>query len=500
MYFDFLLDKNDSTCLSILSELAQEPTHSLGRQTLIDQFGLSSFRLNNYFETINADLASISDGEPPRYLEEAVKGIFRAHNVNTLTIQKMTLLYFKRSMKFSVFEYYFLFDQLLTTKQYQANHYLTPTVFYRMSNQLKKDCETLNFYSVADINQEREFIIRLRLFQLYYTVYSGIESFHPEFDSQEDQILALFEKYLVNQPQATQQIKLGVLIKIWLMRLNNKHQMKQVTLGDDVRDATYQALQRDLQALLGDQFDVDNAEMDYLYSFLITQGFVRDISDDYIEANFPKATKISRDFIAFFKTKNFIDQTTNIKSTGLYHCLLRVNLQFTLFYVEPTTFIDAKKAKFFRHLYPTFDFVIRAFLQQLKQESVYDLSDRQIINLYFSYMFSLINKVPARLVSDKVAICVDFSEGTLYSEYVMRSLAAFNHAHIIVQPYVDENTDIYISDFYSDKFNVAKVIWTDPPTAQDWSDLADLILRCKQARLARLYPDYDWQTRQFKGE
>jgi hypothetical protein len=65
---------------------------------------------------------------------------------------------------------------------------------------------------------------------------------------------------------------------------------------------------------------------------------------------------------------------------------------------------------------------------------------------------------------------------------------------------VGADTDIYISDFHSRNITIPQVIWTDPPTAQDWTDLADLILERKETHLKELYPNYNWETNQFEGE
>jgi hypothetical protein len=499
VYFDFLLSKNDRICLNILRLLAQDPAHTVNKQTFIDQFDLSSFRLNNLFENMNVDLATIP-GPNPRYLDEAVKGMYHAHSVDTMAIQQLTLLYFKRSTKLQIFEYNFFYDTQQTVKEYEHQHFITSPVFYRINGQLKQDLQNHEFFDITGINQEHEFIVRLRLFQFYYTTYNGVDVPFTELDDLTKRVMATLNDYLVTQLLDTQQVKLGILIKIWIMRLRNQGAMTQSILSPTLRGETYQTLQERIQDILGEDISISNPEMDYFYSFLITQGFLANISVPYIEENFPDAVTIANDFISRFQQKPFLTEAADLSTTNLYADLLQINLQFTLFYVEPTTFIDASKISFFRNLYPTFDLAIREFLRHFRHTSAYHLSDRQVINLYFSYMFSLINAIPAEWVRDQVRVCVDFSEGTLYSHYVVRSLESFNHAHITVQPYVGADTDIYISDFHSRNITIPQVIWTDPPTAQDWTDLADLILERKETHLKELYPNYNWETNQFEGE
>lgn len=204
------------------------------------------------------------------------------------------------------------------------------------------------------------------------------------------------------------------------------------------------------------------------------------------------ATKLAKGFIKQLTDKSVLTADTDIMATGLYEQLLAVDLQFTTFYVEPTTFISPKQISFFKTLYPTFDLLIRNFLSTLKQRVSFELSERMVVNLYFSYMFCLINTIPTTNIKDRVFICVDFSEGALYTNYVIRSLQAFDHAHIVIQRQLTDETNIYISDFRSMAVTVPQIIWLDPPTSQDWSELADVILDIKRDQLSRLFPDYDW--------
>ncbi|WP_175265186.1 hypothetical protein [Lacticaseibacillus nasuensis] len=56
----------------------------------------------------------------------------------------------------------------------------------------------------------------------------------------------------------------------------------------------------------------------------------------------------------------------------------------------------------------------------------------------------------------------------------------------MVEDNVSTETDIYISDYHSDLVDAPQVIWQNPPTPTDWSDLADMILTTKHDKTLQL--------------
>ncbi len=480
-----MLNMGDNACVNILRLLNEETTHQLQRTVISDLLGLTNYQLNKYLVVLNEDLATVSD-EAPSFIDEVNKGTWTGHNVTTYITQKIYLLYIKRSSLYPVFEFRAFYDnQEVKASVYAQEHFQTESTFYKNDRKLKKLLNEQHFHTVAGISQETEFVTRLRLFQLYYTTYTGIEQPLPELNTLSDQLITALKPLLVSDLKPTQTVKLETLLKVWVLRQQNHNLLTTERLSANLRDDTYHAISDALQRTLGSKFPVSTAEADYLFSFLLTQGFLGLNDIPYIEQNFPMATKLAKGFIKQLTDKSVLTADTDIMATGLYKQLLAVDLQFT-------TFISPKQISFFKTLYPTFDLLIRNFLSTLKQRVSFELSERMVVNLYFSYMFCLINTIPTTNIKDRVFICVDFSEGALYTNYVIRSLQAFDHAHIVIQRQLTDETNIYISDFRSMAVTVPQIIWLDPPTSQDWSELADVILDIKRDQLSRLFPDYDW--------
>lgn len=106
-------------------------------------------------------------------------------------------------------------------------------------------------------------------------------------------------------------------------------------------------------------------------------------------------------------------------------------------------------------------------------------------------MFALITAVPLQVLPDKVYLCVDFSQGSVYTNYIESTLKSFNNVHIVIQHQIDELTDIYLADFKSDFVKPLQIIWENPPTPHDWSMLGDTIIAIRHQHSQKFYKGND---------
>ena len=122
MDYTFLLSKNDNICFDILSRFTQQTDQTLNKEELAQSLSLTNYQLNKYFETMNADLAAVSE-ENPCYLDEPNKGMWQAFGLNSYLLQKVTLLYLNRAPLFTALEYQFFYNKLYTKEEYVTANY-----------------------------------------------------------------------------------------------------------------------------------------------------------------------------------------------------------------------------------------------------------------------------------------------------------------------------------------------------------------------------------------
>ena len=227
---------------------------------------------------------------------------------------------------------------------------------------------------------------------------------------------------------------------------------------------------------------MSDEELNYLYTFLMVQNYLPVDATVFNPQIMPVAAKLTDQFMSNVVAHHILVDPQQLSQLPLRDKIFNIHIQFTTFYIEPTTFVDASQVSFFQESYPLFDEIVSSFILGLKQQTLIQFSTKDATNLYFSYMFALINAIPNELLVDKVYICVDFSQGDLYTDYIISTLQAFNNAHIVIEENVSEHTDIYLSDFYSRFITQTQIIWQDPPTPTDWAQLADTIVATKKAQ------------------
>lgn len=480
-----LFNPDDQATYLILRQLSQANSLSVAKEQLAVDYGLSTYQINKYFTNANTDLQAISD-TTPTYLDEATKGFWHANNLSTHVLQRLALLYLQRASVFLAFEYEFLYSEQLSPLQYIEQQAISRTAFYAARSQLKKILKSEDFFVASGTTTDGEYTIRLHLFELYYTTYTGVATPFTNMDTAIQPILDCCQKLIGKDLLPTQANKLRLFLKLWLLRIRNGNTLAKPIISTEHLSESVQDWLHQIQALLNVKTLVAFNESIFLYTFLVSQGYVKISNRATLKAAFPEAIGLSDNFNDRLKAQSALINDDLLDQQQLLANLDGIHLQFTTFFVEPTTFIDQDQVSFFQELYPGFDALIQNFIQSLRQEEEKPLTQHMMVNLYFSYMFALIASVPPRAMQDQVLVCVDFSEGTLYSGYVVQSLAAFSHAHIVIVNQATPTTDIYISDFKSDTVLSRQVIWQNPPTPTDWADLADMILAVKQRKTAKL--------------
>ncbi|KRK97832.1 hypothetical protein FD04_GL000804 [Secundilactobacillus odoratitofui DSM 19909 = JCM 15043] len=487
MNYNYLFSKNDATCFDILTMLNTRSDMRISKHELNEQFDLTNYQLHKFFNSINADLMQVS-GNEPAYLDESDNLHWQAFQVDTLLIQRVALLYLNRSPLYVALEYNFFYDNLYTQKEYVSANYMSTSVFYRASENLEKTLNAHHFYTASTLFADDEFTTRLHLFQLYYTVYNTVEVPFADLTNLVDRLIEVISTILPKQLKPTQLTKLSIFLRVWLLRMNNHHILENVIFDSLNPDQSGKELYSLIDDILVKGIKFNEAEFNYLYAFLLTQGFLGESLQSGAATSLPTVVQLSNQFIHNILHQNILVQTSLINSDALWQRILNIHLQFMTFFIEPTTFINPNQINFFSELYPAFDISIHQTIDELKQRRDLKIDQHMSVNLYFSYMFALINSIPPELMKDQVHICVDFSQGTLYTDYVIASLQSFSHANIILDVLVTNKTDIYISDFHSPQVHKQQVVWQDPPTSLDWTKLADIILSVKKRKLSGVIP------------
>ncbi|MCI1894939.1 MAG: hypothetical protein LKJ29_09140 [Lactobacillus sp.] len=479
-----LFNQEDATNFRVLQKLSAQPSLLMATERIQAEFGQTKYKLNKMFDTLNADLVEVSD-DTPSYLDDLDKGHWRGHHLTKVVMQRLRLLYLQRSYLFTVFEYQYFFSNRYPKTAYMRDHYISNAKFYETAEHLKHLLKQEEFLPPHPAEDE-EFATRLALFQLYFVAYNGVASPFAELEGTVAQITRLLESQFHHTLMPTQVTKLQFFLKIWLLRmLNGQHTGKALPGSQTI--ASHPDQLNGLHRILPASFGLDDHELDYLYAFLVTWHYLPAAEEKaaLAGAQLPVADHLTKDFLQLIADYHLLDEPAH-ENAAIEAALQGLHVQITTFYLAPTTFIDDDQISFFRNLYPAFDHLILTFIARLRATPAPQLNHTMAVNLYFSYMFTLINYLPAAIVRDRVYVCVDFAQGQIYSDYIARTLRSFDNAFIVIESRLSRNTDVYLSDFHDDHLNIAQVTWANPPTSTDWQELAELTIQIKQAKMVAI--------------
>lgn len=323
-----LYNKDDQVTYALLHAMLQGDL-TIAKTTLAADYGLTTYQINKYFATINADLQTIST-EAPIFLDETQRGLWRAHGLTTYALQRLGLLYLQRSSAFLVFEYRFLYSNQLAKRDYIAKQAISTPVFYTVSKALEKQLRAQGFFTASGNFTDPEYTIRLHLFELYYTAYTGVATPFRSMNAPVERLLRLCADFIGRDLRPSQITKLSLFLKLWLLRVRNGGRLAQALLPAGLLDKPARQFMAKVQAALRNVNGIDDRETNYLYTFLVAQGFLP--SRSHFKAAFPTASALSADFIASLTRQAQLLDPAHFDAEALKARLDQIHLQLTTFF------------------------------------------------------------------------------------------------------------------------------------------------------------------------
>lgn len=487
MNYTLFFEKNDQLSFNLLQKFAVGRNQILTQEAILETVPVSEYKLGQLLETLNQDLASVTS-TTDSHIDAIDKNVYRGNNITTTAVHEIRLMYLNRSVLFSLFNYNLLMANRESKEAFRKAHFISKTKFYATQLELRDILSHSEFYDSPSVIKDTEYVTRLRLFEFFYTAFNGIDSPFPEMDIRVNNLIINIQAQFNFVIKPVQRTKLEIFIKIWVLRILNNAPMT-------VEIIPKQNLSRQLTERLNNiqssfkhyfQHTLSDLELNYLYAFLVTQQYVPGIQNVLDQKNFPLAYELSDQFVEAVQSSDVLVNTAHLDDQHLRDTLISIHLRFTTFYVEPSTFISFNQIDFFRETYPIFHTLVNYFIQAITTQRTLKLSQQESANLYFDYMFTLINCIPKELLHDRIYVCVDFSQGELYSNYIIQTLNGFSNTNLVIETNLSANTDLYLSDFYTSALKQPQIIWRNPPTPDDWAALGDLIIKLKQKKVATL--------------
>ena len=476
------LDEHARYCLSILNVLDLRKTQYTSVELLVEILGISKFKVTNYLVKLEKDLKETTDTKMIHH----AKGELEIEGLTTEVIRKIRLLYLKQS------EVFLLFHEMVcygtTPEKFANKFFLSRSKAYTIKKELADvfDGTSIEISEGRFIGEESE--IRKVFFEVYHFFFNGFEfPFDLTIREKEQEIFEVVRSSLNLESILTRMIKLEIFLAIVYIRIKQKMYIQKIDVVFDEEALTQLRktlllVENKLNTMTKIPSAYHRAEQDWLILFLISEECIP--FKDYQRALLPneRLYQLSgQQKETFFNGVALDLQSVNQKEVeaSLFSELILVNFKLWYSNQSRVTFVSEEQKQYFAEVYPQFHSIALAFLAIAKSEQSIRIEQMEEAGIYYDYMFAIISSIPQRLLKDKVYVCVDFSRGESYSEFISQNILAFQGLNIVIQKKVSNQTQIYVSDFMLDKLNCEQIIWKNPPTDEDWLLFGDSVVKVR---------------------
>ena len=477
-----LLDEEDRFKLLILQYLEIEKNNYIHVSKLYELTGLTKFRMDNLLSDLSTDLLIFS--ENPRILID-LEGIVETKNLSLKIVKKIKLEYLERSTNFA------LLKDMLTTQSsievFSKKNHLSKSQVYIKRKNLKVFLSQLGVKLKKNAFVGDEVTIRNILFSIFYDVYNGITfPFPEEIYGLSNKLIAHYEHWLNLKMRNSEKTKLRLIIGISFYRAGNSFTDKIFFLKEK-KIESFSHYPISIFSEFG-QFTHETIidEIHYILSYIVLNiegTYPEDLVAEEVNAAFEEADRFSEEITnqilsgLHFSKKLTEDQINKMIQT--YRTLIKKsNRNRFLFDVDIRSFYFESSTQFFMETYPYITKVIR---ESINKTIVRWNSKRNLksVQLFFDYIFILFSVCPVKYLEQPVYVCIDFTLGVYYNEYIRKQIEGFKQFNLYIVDKLNADTNIYISDCMIENLNIEQIIWKSPPTADDWEEFGNKVIEAK---------------------
>lgn len=478
--YDFL-EKNEKLKVKILTFLESNSNQYFPMATLMDKLELSKFKLVNYVNDINNDLKNLT-GFSKVKLEIVNSNFLRAKHLSSLIVGSLRRAYLEKSNHFLYFQS--LMYKNISIYDFSEKQFVSESKAYAIQRELLGIIKhyRLTIKNGQLVGDEKD--IRVTYFILHFFFFNGIKYPFSENNIGEDVYNQIYETFHLNL-SPTQAVKLRLFIAITCLRMLGHN---NVLLDENDEQELLNSEETQLYTVLSEHFKASKqalvAESKYLLVFLVAENYINIDDSYYDKLKNGRVERMSQQFITLFCKMlkvNFSGCSKSVETSldALKSEINRIHFKLLNFNLYTDVFSVKVKGTYFAEVYPEYYEVIEKFLS-----SYIDRED-MIVNrkgLFFDYMLAILATVPTKMLQQKIHICVDFSRGSVYSDYIAQNIHQFQSMNIAIDKFPTSETDIYISDFELVNVACEQLIWKEPPAIKDWRNLGNLLVKVRERK------------------
>lgn len=470
MNFNVFLDEDQRYKYYIVKLLEMNQNIFFSQAQLMDALGLSKYKVDKFLKGIEEDSELL---KLKISIAVDISGEIISQGFNNLVTKRLRLYYLEQSKQYQLL-YEMLVGSNQSTESLATKLYVSRASIY---NELKILKDNLKIYGLKVKNLKivgRELKVRSFFFSLLNDFYCGItKPFSQEINKKINSFKNLL---LVNKniyPTKVQEYRLELFIGISFIRKEKKFLLDEPILNiPELELYPYFKLYGSNKNK--SNLDIQN-EIQNVFFFCYAENLINDLQWEIRFKDNKEALDISRHFVK--ELEKFVTLDFKFKEQIIKE-IFRINQKWLYFHFKEATFTFDNQKSYFQEIYFKCDSIVRTYLGQSSLEKLFE-DEEEKVKVYYDYLFILTTIVPTNFIEEVIYVCVDFSHGKFYNDFIQNSIKSFKNLNIVFEHKITNNTQIYISDFVLKGIGCRQVIWKNPPGPNEWKLFGDLIVKLK---------------------
>ncbi|HEQ3566506.1 TPA: helix-turn-helix domain-containing protein, partial [Enterococcus faecalis] len=434
MNFNVFLDEDQRYKYYIVKLLELKQNTFFSQAQLMEALGVSKYKIDRFLKDIEEDSELLN-------LQISIvvdtSGEIRAQGFNNLVTKKLRLYYLEQSK-----QYQLLYEMLVGSNQ-SAESLATKLYVSRASiyNELKILKDNLKIYGLKVKNLKivgRELKVRSFFFSLFNDFYCGITK--PFSQKLNKRINSFKNLLLVNKniyPTKVQEYRLELFIGISFIRKEKNFFLDESVLDVPELDL-YPYFKLYGSSKNKSNLDIQN-EIQNIFFFCYTENLINDLQWKINFKDNKEALDISENFVKELEKVVILD--IKIKEQ-IRKEIFRINQKWLYFHFKEATFVFENQKSYFQEIYFKCDSIVRTYLGQSSLEKLFEDKEEKV-KVYYDYLFLLTTIVPANFIEEVIYVCVDFSHGKFYNDFIQNSIRSFKNLNIVFEHKITNETQIY---------------------------------------------------------
>lgn len=471
-----LLDEDQRYQLFILRFLDLTVDEYITISKVVEVTGQSKFKIVKFIQALNYDLHQFRENCKIVIQEDGLL----TENIDSTVIKLLQIEYFRTSQTFPLLMY--LIEEKGTIEKYAEDHFLSLSKAYVTRRQLIAFLKPLGIKVRRGRLVGDEFSIRNILSTLIFEALNGYCS--PFTDKMTTFVKKVneFLTYFYNLRLApTQMNKLDVLIGISLTRCINSSPIRYSFFKET--EQVFSSVEKGIRQIANQihvALDPLMDELSYISMFLFTEGFLDAAFADKFDFNYfqqldSASNKLSATILQ--QVEHRYNTTLAVEIHEMYaQRLKQANRKRAIYSFETSSFSTNKQIQSVNELYPIYAEIIWHVIE----ESSSNLSKDSFSRCFYDYLFILIDVIPPESIENPIYVCVDFSQGVDYSNFIIKQIEGFKDLDLVIENRITAHTNILISNCVWERFSGVQIVWKNPPTPNDWEFFGNAVIRTKR--------------------